>query len=72
MQFNGKNLPADGWQQMEDHIKIGYMFITAHNWLVYVYFMIYEKRNTLIILKYRWTVYFQELQNFKMKSFSGR
>lgn len=44
MQFNGKNLPADGWQQMEDHTKIGYMFITAHNWLVSVYVMIYEKK----------------------------
>ena len=44
MQFNGKNLPADGWQQMEDHTKIGYMFICAHNFLVNAYGIIYDKK----------------------------
>jgi hypothetical protein len=44
MQFNGKNLPADGWQLMEDHTKIGYMFICAHNFLVHAYCCIYDKK----------------------------
>jgi hypothetical protein len=44
MQFNGKNLPADGWQLMEDHTKIGYMFICAHNFLVHAYCIIYDKK----------------------------
>jgi hypothetical protein len=44
MQFNGKNLPADGWQLMEDHTKIGYMFICAHNFLVNAYGIIYDKK----------------------------
>ena len=44
MQFIGKNLSVDGWQKMEDHTKIGYMFISAHNWLVHVYGLIYENQ----------------------------
>jgi hypothetical protein len=44
MQFNSKNLPADGCQQMEDHTKIGYMFICAHNFLVHAYCIIYDKK----------------------------
>ena len=42
IQFECSILSKDEWKQMEDHTKIGFVFILAHNWLAVCFEKLYQ------------------------------